>query len=390
MQEHTRTPVFQEKNGTWRHLTKTVNSLICTIEYGSSAGFSSKEDALESYQQSMDAYQDQISRLKKSRNMPFTFSEYLNYWLRDVYTPIFNSSSAQLRNRWVIELIILPHLHKDILLDCISTGYINKVLGDCQKVCTNGGYYAYRLLHTALRFAYYNSYIPDNNFQEIRHYPEPVRNVTFYSNEQLRRFLDVASHSSSYLEIQLALFCGLKKGEILGLRYSDFHKKECTVKIQRIYTIQRNTEDGYQFKKLSGTRQNRTLKIPSFIFQELAIRRKKNLSILEKYPSETKYKSSICLGPAAKTKSDNTLGVSLKQIAIEAGLPVVCMGDLRYMFARFLMEQGFSLETISAILGHTKLNTTLAFCSIFPCEEPEIGIVIGNTLDPVFESGTER
>ena len=204
MQEHTRTPVFQEKNGTWRHLTKTVNSLICTIEYGSSAGFSSKEDALESYQQSMDAYQDQISRLKKSRNMPFTFSEYLNYWLRDVYTPIFNSSSAQLRNRWVIELIILPHLHKDILLDCISTGYINKVLGDCQKVCTNGGYYAYRLLHTALRFAYYNSYIPDINFQEIRHYPEPVRNVTFYSNEQLRRFLDVASHSSSYLEIQLA------------------------------------------------------------------------------------------------------------------------------------------------------------------------------------------
>ena len=181
----------------------------------------------------------------------------------------------------------------------------------------------------------------------------------------------------------------MKKGEILGLRYSDFHKKECTVKIQRIYTIQRNTEDGYQFKKLSGTRQNRTLKIPSFIFQELAIRRKKNLSILEKYPSETKYKSSICLGPAAKTKSDNTLGVSLKQIAIEAGLPVVCMGDLRYMFARFLMEQGFSLETISAILGHTKLNTTLAFC-IFPCEEPEIGIVIGNTLDPVFESGTER
>lgn len=60
------------------------------------------------------------------------------------------------------------------------------------------------------------------------------------------------------------------------------------------------------------------------------------------------------------------------------------------MFARFLIEQGFSLETISAILNHTKLNTTLAFCSIFPCEEPEIGMVIGNTLEPVFESGDVR
>lgn len=78
MQEHTRTPVFQEKNGTWRHLTKTVNSLICTIEYGSSAGFSSKEDALESYQQSMDAYQDQISRLKKSRKFRNTYATILS------------------------------------------------------------------------------------------------------------------------------------------------------------------------------------------------------------------------------------------------------------------------------------------------------------------------
>lgn len=109
--------------------------------------------------------------------MPFTFSEYLDYWIRNVYTPISNSSSAQLRNRWVIELIILPNLHKDILLGCINTGYINKVLMACQKACTNGGYYAYRLLHTALRFAYYNSYIPDINFQEIRHYPESDKTV---------------------------------------------------------------------------------------------------------------------------------------------------------------------------------------------------------------------
>lgn len=45
MQEQTRTPVFQNSDGTWGHLTKTVNPLICTIEYGSSTGFSSKEEA---------------------------------------------------------------------------------------------------------------------------------------------------------------------------------------------------------------------------------------------------------------------------------------------------------------------------------------------------------
>ena len=44
MQEQTRTPVFQNSDGTWGHLTKTINPLICTIEYGSSTRFSSKEE----------------------------------------------------------------------------------------------------------------------------------------------------------------------------------------------------------------------------------------------------------------------------------------------------------------------------------------------------------
>ena len=56
MQKQTKTPVFQNSDGTWGHLTKTVNPLICTIEYGSSTGFSSKEEAEKSYQKSMDSY----------------------------------------------------------------------------------------------------------------------------------------------------------------------------------------------------------------------------------------------------------------------------------------------------------------------------------------------
>lgn len=45
------------------------------------------------------------------------------------------------------------------------------------------------------------------------------------------------------------------------------------------------------------------------------------------------------------------------------------MRDLRYMFARFLLEQDFSLETVSGILGHTKQTTTLAFCNRIPCTD---------------------
>ena len=65
MKEQAKTPVFQEDNGTWSHLTKLVNPLICTIEYGCRTGFSSREEAEESYQRSLASYQDQLSKLKK-------------------------------------------------------------------------------------------------------------------------------------------------------------------------------------------------------------------------------------------------------------------------------------------------------------------------------------
>ena len=42
MKQQAKTPVFQVDNGTWSHLTKLVNPLIYTIEYGRRTGFSSR------------------------------------------------------------------------------------------------------------------------------------------------------------------------------------------------------------------------------------------------------------------------------------------------------------------------------------------------------------
>ena len=144
MQEK-RTPGFQSEDGSWGHITQTINPLICTIEYKCHSGFPSKKEAEESYQKSQDAYSSQIQQLKKSRKIPFTFSEYLDYWFREVYSPYSTSKSTLFKYRWVLYQIILPHLQNDILLDCVSEEFLNKLLDSCQGYCQNGGYYAYKI-----------------------------------------------------------------------------------------------------------------------------------------------------------------------------------------------------------------------------------------------------
>ena len=68
MQEK-RTTVFQNEDGSWGHITQTVNPLICTIEYSYNTGFPSKKEAEESYQKSLEAYSSQIQQLKKSQGI---------------------------------------------------------------------------------------------------------------------------------------------------------------------------------------------------------------------------------------------------------------------------------------------------------------------------------
>ena len=49
----------------------------------------------------------------------------------------------------------------------------------------------------------------------------------------MKVFLEAASKNPWYLEILLGLFCGLRKGEILGLKFQDFDFEKQTVRISR-------------------------------------------------------------------------------------------------------------------------------------------------------------
>ena len=94
MKDKNNLSIFQINNGTWGHFIKMVNPDIYTIEYGHIIGFSSKEEAEKSYSEYVNSYQTQIIKLKESRNMPFTFSEYLDYWYRKIYMPFSSGSST--------------------------------------------------------------------------------------------------------------------------------------------------------------------------------------------------------------------------------------------------------------------------------------------------------
>ena len=96
------------------------------------------------------------------------------------------------------------------------------------------------------------------------------------TKEELKRFLAAAKkHEEYYFEILCALLMGLRKGEILGLKYSDFDEETQTVHIRRQYTTDyvvdkktgKRTKIMVEKQPKSGS--ERVLKVPQVIFDEL-------------------------------------------------------------------------------------------------------------------------
>lgn len=387
------------ENGTWNIIIKSVNFNNYTIEYLSKSGFSTYTEAEKAANQAEENYKTQIARVKKLTNIRYTFLEYIDYWYQKIYLP--NAvSSIKVGYCWTIYRIIMPNAKKDILLGMVSSTYLNELLESCAGYCQSAGAMASKIIRVALKDAIDDGYLKGNPLTSMNKYYWNPPKLVIYSKEQLKVLLQAAyEYHTIYLEVLLALFAGLRKGEIMGLNFSDFNEDEQTVKIER--QITRNYEvivkNSQSYKVITSEQSTkppksfnsyRTLKINRIIFEELKIRKQENEELFKKLPEDAQsWKGYVCVGPKGNIKSDGTCNGGLERICLRNGLPKVTMHDLRHMFATILIEQDVPLDKISKLMGHKSVATTFEiYCGIIGANQ-EIAKTIDGTLDPINAAG---
>ena len=227
--------VFYENN-TWNHIIKEINLYTYTIEYGIKSGFSDKEQAEQSYFFFNEKFQKDIERIKRLTNIQYTFTEYLDFWMKNLYLP-YSDSSAKVGYSWTIYQIILPKVKRDVLLGMVTTKFLDDLIDECDGYSKCSAAMAYKVIHLALTDALNDGYLKNDPLPGVkkRYWNSPK--ITILTKEQVKIFLDAAKeYHSIYLEVLLALFCGLRKGEIMGLKYKDFDFLQHTVSIILLIT----------------------------------------------------------------------------------------------------------------------------------------------------------
>lgn len=344
--------VFYE-NGVWNFITKVVNRTNYTIEYEKRTGFSSIQEAEQAQTHENERYRNQIARIKSLTNMRYTFFEYLDYWYQNIYLP--NADSAiKICYCWAIYKIIFPKAPRDVLIGMVTSDYLNEILENCQDYCKSAAPMVNKVFNVALKDAMDDDYLSNNPLADMKKYAWDIPAMIIYSKDQIRTLLQAAyEYHSVYLEILLVLFAGLRKGEIMGLKYSDFNQEQQTVKIERQITrdyelIVKNSSTYKVFTSKKSPKppkslcSYRTLRIHNIIFQELEIRKKENMQLFEELGKENQeWKEYICIGVKGNPKSESTLNAALERICERNSLPKISMHDLSYPNLNKIQTFGF-------------------------------------------------
>ena len=74
-------------NKTWSYVKRSVNLNNFTISYSLEGGFETEEAAECAKKLDDIQYERDLKKIKKIANIPYTFKEFIEYWLKNVFLP---------------------------------------------------------------------------------------------------------------------------------------------------------------------------------------------------------------------------------------------------------------------------------------------------------------
>lgn len=167
-----------------------------------------------------------------------------------------------------------------------------------------------------------------------------------HQQEQLCRYL-LKNADNSSIGVLLSLYTGLRIGEVCGLKWGDIDFEKSILTVRR--TVQRIRTGAHGTRLIVDTPKSRSsqreIPIPAFL-----------MDILRKFRSSENF---YILSGNTKVTEPRTMQRRFKSILKKAKLPSINYHSLRHMFATNCIQLGFDVKTLSEILGHASVETTL-------------------------------
>jgi len=290
------------------------------------------------------------------------FTDYLIQWLETQRTALADST-YQLYEHHINNCIVPYFLPKKIKLKDLTASDLEKYKKEKLKSVSNNTVRKYltnisKCLDSAA--AVPNRIIPYNPAKVIE-WPkkEEYMGAMVYDEKQIIKLLDVSKDDPMELMILITVFYGLRRSELLGLKWDAVDFAHGTITIKR--TVTRITK-GVNQKDTTKTKSSyRALPLSDEIAEILRDVKLQQDEQRHLQPNDYKSEGYIFTRHDGSLISTDYPSRHFKLLIIKHGLPVIRFHDLRHSAGTYLLYLGFSVKEIQVWLGHSDINSTLKY-----------------------------
>ena len=338
--------IYQRKDGRW--------TASLTLEDGKRKSFYGK------------SYKEVEEKLRVARNEQKqgtlatgpqqTLKSYLWYCLEDVHKHRIRIGTYE-EYRTILNKHLLPTLGH-IQLQKLTTQQVQSLIAKKSQEGLSAGRvrHIHAVLHKALDHAVRIKLVHHNVCDMVELPHEKQREIQLLAPEQAQQLLKkVREHRLEGL-LTLALATGMRKGEMLSLRWQDIDLYKGSLHIHR--TVSYVAGRGFVEGEPKTARSRRTIALPDFVVE--ALKRHRTLQLetrLQAGPAWVDNNLVFC-NPHGEFIHPMTLFRHFTKLLREVGLPHMRFHDLRHSAATILLSMGVPMKVVQELLGHSNFGTT--------------------------------
>ena len=291
-----------------------------------------------------------------------TVAEFLTRWLGEVAKPnvrptTFASYETTIRNHVIPEIgpvalvRLTPARIQKLYADKLAGPRADGKPGHLSRLSVR---YIHSVLRIALGQAVKWNLVSRNVLELVTPPKVEPKEVAAMKVEQARRFLDSTQGDRLYALYYLALVTGLRRGELLGLRWQDVDLDLAFLRVtQSLVDLQGHPT----LQPPKTAKGRRVIELPAEAVEVLKEHRASQAKEKVFWDVEYQENGLVFTGLAGRPTSPRYLDERFKLQLARAGLPGFRFHDLRHTFATMVIPTA-GLKLASAILGHENISTT--------------------------------
>jgi integrase len=206
------------------------------------------------------------------------------------------------------------------------------------------------------------------------------RDVHVLSPDEALRLVDAARPDRLEALWVLALSTGLRRGELLGLTWSDIDLDRRQLRVTK--ALQRIPEKGLVLAETKTRRGRRSIVIPVGAVE--ALRRHRGRQAEERLLAGSQWEEKGFVFTSSRgtpLDGDNLISRPFRRVLQEAGLPPMRFHDLRHSCASLLLAQGVAPRVVMETLGHSRISVTLdTYTHVLPALQREAADAMDRAL----------